>query len=627
MNKIKKMLPANQIRAAVNETSVNEESRTVELTWTTGAKGLRNSWGGSYYEELSLDPGHVDLSRLNDGSHPLLAAHDDRNLDSVIGVVESASVDGTIGTAKVRFARDEISERVFQKVKDKILRNVSVGYSVFEYTDVSHEGDEIPTYRATRWQPAELSIVPIGFDKLAKVRNENVTENEVEIISRSHNLNKETAMSEKNQPVVQPSVDTEALKKEAVQAEMKRSADIRNAVRTAGLQESIADDLIARGVSTEDAKANVETIRKALEAAKPAQEISGSTRIEVGADEADKKREAITEALLHKVDPVNFKVSQGNFYADYGLLRAMEALVKRTPGQRDVQFATRVMSSSDLPYILGNVAEKSAQKRYQLAPKTWQRWASKGTLRNYKTHDSVRSGDFASLSEIKEGGEITRGSFGEEREQVSLKDYGKIMAFTRQMLINDDLSEISKVIASAGAAAARKENALVYEQLSSNPTMGDSVALFHATHANLGTAGAITVASIGEAIKLMKKQTSVDGLDKLNLSPRFLICSPDKEGEALQYLSDIAPAQASNVNPYSRALELVVDAELSGNGYYFAADQNLIETVKLFHLEGQEQPRVETRIDFNTESVEVKCVHSVAAKAMDHRGLVKNAGN
>lgn len=620
MIKIKKMLQANQIRADIGDASVNEESRTVDLTWTTGSKGLRHSWGGSYYEELSLDPAHVDLSRLNDGSHPLLAAHDSRSLDSVIGVVEKAWLEGNKAGATVRFARDEVSDRVFQKVKDKILRNVSVGYSVMEYTDVSQDGDEIPTYRATRWQPAELSIVPIGFDKDAKVRKETLTENEVEIIARS-NI-KETAMSEKND---QPQLNKEAIMKEAVEAERTRSTEIRKAVREASLQDSLAEDMITRGLSVEEAKKNVDAFRKALEASKPAEEIKGAAQIQVGTEDSEKKRDAIIEAVLHRVDPTNFKVSQGNHFGDYSLLRSMESLIPRTPGQRDVNFAVRVMSSSDLPYILSNVASKSAQKKYEAQPRTWSQWASKGTLPNYKTHDIVKSGDFSSLLEVKEGGEIKRGSFGEKREQVALKDYAIIMPFTRQMMINDDLSELSKLIAQAGSSAARRENQLVYEQLSSNPTMGDSIALFHASHANLGTAAAISVASIGEAIKLMRMQTSVDGLEKLNLRPKYLITSPENESVALQYLADIQPNLSSSVNPYSGSMQLIIDAELSGNDYFFAADSNQIETVKLFNLAGQEGPRVESRIDFNTESVEVKCFHTVAAKAIDYRGLVKNA--
>jgi hypothetical protein len=105
VNKIKIIGP-NETRAAVTDNSVNEESRTVEVVWTTGARGLRRSWDGDFYEELGTEPENIDMSRLQAGA-PFLAAHDASSLDSVIGVVESASIRDGKGLATIRFARDE----------------------------------------------------------------------------------------------------------------------------------------------------------------------------------------------------------------------------------------------------------------------------------------------------------------------------------------------------------------------------------------------------------------------------------------------------------------------------------------------------------------------------------------
>jgi hypothetical protein len=624
VKKVKQTLPMNQFRAQLSEGSLNEETRTVEMVWTTGSKGLRHTFFGSYYEELSLDPNAVNLSRLADGTHPLLAAHNDRSLDAVVGVVEKVWLTANEGRAIVRFAKDEISDRVFQKVKDKILRNVSVGYSVEEYTDVSNDNDEVPTYRATRWTPAELSIVPIGFDAQAKIRNqENLTENEVEIITRSEQLQEKVEMTEQEkQRLEQEKLDN--AKREAAEAERVRASEIRKAVRAANFGEQMADEYIERGVSAEDAKVNIELFKKyAQEQAQ--NRINNTTTVEVGADEVDKKRTGIAEAALVRMDSTLFKPSQGNTFVGKSLLRNLESVIKRGPHESDTQYATRVMSSSDLPYILANLAEKSAQKKYDIAPTTWQRWAKSATLRNFKTADKVKSGDFAALQERQENGEFVKGSFSEAREQVTLKEYGVSMEFTRRMLINDDLDEISKVISQSGAAAAALENQLVYAVLSGNPNMADNVALFHADHDNLGTGGAISSTTIGEAIKLMKQQKSLDERFFLNLAPKFLICGPTEEGTARKELAPIQPAASSNVNPYSGSLELVVDPNLTANDYFFAADPSLIDTVVLYRLEGEERPRVESRTKFETESVEIKCAHSAAAKALDHRGLIKNA--
>ncbi len=623
MKKLKKMLPTSQIRANLNESSVNEEARTVDVTWTTGSKGLRSGWDGPYYEELSLDPNHVDLSRLNDGTHPLLAAHNDRSLDAVVGVVEKAWLEDGKAGATVRFAKDDISDRTFQKVKDKILRNISVGYSVSEYTDVSEDGDQYPTFRATRWQPAELSIVPIGFDKEAKVRSQDsLTENEVEIITRSSEKQEISIMDEQEKKRLEDQAKAAALKAEGEQAERSRASQIRDAVRTAKLNEKLADEYVNRGVSVEEARINIDLFAKY---AKEKVEIDSTIPVEVGTTDTEKKRDAIVEATLYRIDSNMFKPTQGNPFVGKSLLRNLESVVARKTFESDAQYATRVMSSSDLPYILANSGEKSALAKYDAAPATWSRWAKADTLRNFKTADKVRSGDFASLQERQEGAEFKMMSMGEEREQVALKEYGAKMAFTRRMLINDDLSEISKVIAQAGTGAAQLENQLVYAVLTGNPAMGDGNDLFSSAHANLASAGALTDSEIGEAFALMRAQSSVDGRYKLNLAPKHLICGPLNEVLARKYLAVISPTQASNVNVFSNSLELIVDSEITTDDYFFAADKSRIDTVVLYRLEGEEKPRVESRVDFNTESVEVKCAHSAVAKALDWRGLVKNA--
>ena len=84
--------------------------------------------------------------------------------------------------------------------------------------------------------------------------------------------------------------------------------------------------------------------------------------------------------------------------------------------------------------------------------------------------------------------------------------FGRLFAITRQAIINDDLSALSDIPARHGEAAARKMGDVAYAVLTANAAMGDSVALFHATHGNLGAAAVVGIAPIAEAIKLMKLQ-------------------------------------------------------------------------------------------------------------------------
>ena len=171
-----------QLRADVRlmPETVDAEARTVELVWSTGAMvRRRDTWTGKPYDEvLSLEEGHVDLSRLNGGA-PLLNTHGAHDLGQVLGVVERAWVEtdeaGAQGRARVRFSARADVEPIWRDVEAGIIRNVSVGYSVRRFEITEQEG-QVPIWRAVDWQPMELSAVPVGADAAAGFRGSGAPE-------------------------------------------------------------------------------------------------------------------------------------------------------------------------------------------------------------------------------------------------------------------------------------------------------------------------------------------------------------------------------------------------------------------------------------------------------------------
>lgn len=182
-------VPPLDFRAAVGE--VNDESRTVELIFSTGADVVRFDWmtGERYIERLSMKPEHVRLQRLN-ASAPLLNSHSSYTLADQIGVVVegSAAVDGKRGVARVRFPKaddDPDADRIFRKVKDRIVRNVSVGYRVHRFEETKGNGNKLPIRVATDWEPYEISMVPMPADTGARVRSHQIETNACEIVARN----------------------------------------------------------------------------------------------------------------------------------------------------------------------------------------------------------------------------------------------------------------------------------------------------------------------------------------------------------------------------------------------------------------------------------------------------------
>ena len=89
---------------------------------------------------------------------------------------------------------------------------------------------------------------------------------------------------------------------------------------------------------------------------------------------------------------------------------------------------------------------------------------------------------------VNESGEYKYGSLMEGGETYQLGTFGKIVAFTRQMIINDDLSALERLPMLFGNAAADLESDIVYGILTANPKMSDGIAVFDAKHNNVGVA-------------------------------------------------------------------------------------------------------------------------------------------
>lgn len=144
------------IHRAAEIVNIDEEARTVELAFSSETPVVR--WWGE--ETLSHDPMHVRMGRLSDGA-ALLWNHD---WDDQRGVVESARIDSDRkGRALVRFSRSEEGEKLWQDVKDKIKRHVSVGYFIHGMRLIEVVG-ELERWLIDDWEPYEISIVSVPAD-------------------------------------------------------------------------------------------------------------------------------------------------------------------------------------------------------------------------------------------------------------------------------------------------------------------------------------------------------------------------------------------------------------------------------------------------------------------------------
>lgn len=643
--KLKVQLPKFDFRAQFEPQKINTEARTAELVWSTGAKVLRSGWDGRYYEQLSMEPNAVRLERLNGGA-PLLNSHNAYNLDHVLGVVERAWLEDGVGKATVRFAKDdEEADKVWRKVQDGIIRNVSVGYSINKFEQVEGGDDKIPVYRATDWEPMEISLVPIGADASAGVRSENVKRFDCEIVTRNFKLEGETMnekefqeMKAKLEAAEKRAAELEGAEKAAAEAANKRAAEILEGVRKAGLESSFAEELIKdTSVSLDAARAKI--IDKIAEKSPKIDGRNGSAVIT--RDESDTMVRGIESAILHRHNPQMFKLEdEGKQYRNLSLVgmakEVLESSGVKTRYLSNMEVAALAFkrsggmhTTSDFPEILANVMNKTLRSNYDEAPATYGPIVREVEVPDFKQISRTQLGDAPQLVEVPEHGEVQKGSMSEYAEKYAVKKFGKIVAVTREAIVNDDLGAFMDVPAKFGVAARNLISDKVWDIFNANANMADGFALFSSQHANLGTSNSAISGGLAQMRQLMKKQKGLGGVQYINLMPRFLIVPAERETEAEALVNTlVVPESPTNANPYifARTLSIIAEPRLSAAPYYLAAAVGQIDIIEIAFLQGQRGPRIETKLGFEVEGMEVKSMLEFNCKAIDWKGLVKNAG-
>lgn len=614
----------NNLRAIGGEISVNEDNRTIELSFSSEEPYRR--WFG--LEILDHNSESIDLSRLNTIG-TLLFNHD---VDKVIGKIEKAWVENNRGKAIVKFDDDEESEKIYQKVKSGTLKATSVRYSVDVWEDVengavSSDGRfQGPCSIAKRWIPSEISIVSVPADPTVGVGRSFSEEDNGGINMPENNNVKDNNVQDNNQRN-----DNEELQRK-LEEERARVKEIRQMARSFNLDQKFFDNLIDNGTSIEDARKSI-----LEELARNTTPVNTTASVQVGTEEIDKFKRAATDGLSIRVGlRVDKPVDGAREFAGKSLLRLAEESIFRQTGEdmrnaRDIDIFKRALEGTGaFPIILSNVANKTLLSAYEEAPTTFQFWTAVGSNKDFKPTTQVQLSSADVLEKMTETGEFKNKSFKESGVNTQLDTYGVSFSITRKALINDDLGAFNEMVALFGESSKRMINQMCYKLLTGKDTKIDNVALFDKSkHNNLGT-GKISINSLAAAKSAMSKQTDISGKAYLNIQPGFLIVPTELEVEATQLVgSSVDPTKYNNTpNPFFNRLTVISDPYITNTQeWYLAAARGRYQSIKVSYLNGVQTPIIERADDFDSLGVKYRVYLDVGVDLVDYRGLYKSDGN
>lgn len=423
-------------------------------------------------------------------------------------------------------------------------------------------------------------------------------------------------------------------------------ADLRGIAERNGLGDAFTLAQVEKGATREAA---LEAALEAVAARSPAPALPNTAAVSVIRDERDTLRArwsgALSAQLMNQAPaPESREFANIGFH---GLMREIAVAngVKGVHRMSGADLAEMFLgggrinmthSTSDFPLILVNSANKSVQGLFGQYPNTWSSWTNEVDVADFKTITSAFAGQFPEVSAIAEGAPYTYGSIAEEGQTYAVQERGRLVALTRQALVNDDTRAFQNVLSGAALAGYTALRRVVFGILTANANwpVGGGTALFAAGRNNLGTAGNLSAGTFAELRAALLKQTSParSGESAAPLPPpssMVLLVGPDEEDTALELLGNrIVPSATGATLPdaYRSSTSLVMEPFLdTGNDPYYLCRGD-IRGVEIAYLQGQRAPTITSAEDIRYSGMTFRVVFDFGAAAVQPRAMAANLG-
>ncbi|ANL47954.1 peptidase U35 phage prohead HK97 protein [Rhizobium phaseoli] len=581
-------------RAVISPESFDETALTVEAAISTFSDVQRHDRRGVYVERL--DPAGLDTSRLIGA--PVLDGHRQASARDTIGVVTAFRTEGNALIATIRLLQSDDVRPIVERIRQGVIRGVSVGYRVQRWADSLENKVRVRT--AAAWSIFEVSAVPVPADPGATFRSENMQD---EVIDP-------------------PAEDTPA----------QTRATIRTIARAAGMTTEQADDMIDRDLSITEARA------EAFEAMQARTRNSPRIRIVSPSSEdpaviRTRREEALYARVSGTAPTDEARPFMGDTLRDHARALVESAGVSTRGMDADTLFRAAMHTTSDFPQLLTGVGHRTLMAAYQVAGSPLKTLlARQTTLPDFRAASKLKLSDIGLLEKVSESGEIKSTTRGEAAESYALDTYGTMFALSRKALINDDLGAFRDWGATAGRMAAETENNLLFtlfrQSSGAGPVMGeDNKRLFHADHGNLAGAGtALDEANLSAARLAMRGVKALDGKTPINAAPKYLVVGPQLETSAEKLLAAIYAATVATANPFSGKLELLVEPRITDKSWYVFADPAVLPVLEYAYLSSAQGPQMASREGWDVLGQEFRVVLDFGCGATDFRGAYRNPG-
>lgn len=545
--------------------SYDAEARTVEAVVATADFVLGR---GGVFEKI--DPAGMKL-------HTVSVRRDHKSgVDDIIGIATNFRWEGDKLLATLKFASDPDAERIASRIREGVLRDVSIGFKVFEWRDGTHPSGRRSRI-AVRSEVIEISIVSDPADPNTGIRS--MPDDHSSIADR-----------------------------------VKRNVGWREICRRENLSQEFIDSVCDSDMTDDHFRMLVaEGVR--LRAGITTQ-VQSRSHNDNTLDNPTVFRGAATAALVAFITGEEAK-DQAAQLASNGWI-GFHREILRNAGQPttgdDAEIIARALSTSDLPLIAAPALNQSLRRTYEALLSPVGALFGARTIRDFNPHtEALVDWTTLKVNVIGELGEYQYSYVDGSGESYKLRTIGGITNISRQLWINGAgaLSNMSQQLGRRLAADINDRRvAHITQDSGAGPTMADGDPVFDAGRGNIAplinTSTATIIDSVLLARSAMPKRKGAGDV-MIGVSPKYWLVPSEFEPAAIKALATIQAGTADGVNPLSGKLELVVEPRLtSTTRSYLVAPPAAMDGAVEASLAGQAGPHTEARWGFEVDAVQFK---------------------
>ncbi|WP_284735637.1 phage major capsid protein [Dongia deserti] len=251
------------------------------------------------------------------------------------------------------------------------------------------------------------------------------------------------------------------------------------------------------------------------------------------------------------------------------------------------------LDSGSFANVLGNSITRRMIADYRLADQygIWRQIVNVVPVRDFRSQERTRYGGYGDLPIVAEAAPyLAQSSPSDEKATYAIAKRGGTEDVTLEMITNDDVGAIRSIPIKLSRASKRTLSKFVFDFIRTNPTAYDGIALFHASHGNLGSA-ALDTTSLAARRLAMMKQTELSSADRLGIPPKGMMVPVDLQEAAV----NLFKLSTNNEKTFIQAMTLDILPVwywTDTNDWALYADPMDVPGIEIGFLNGNEEPEL-----------------------------------